>query len=91
MVVPAAAVIAALAVGAILLGVFGANPLTGYRELFTGAFGGPDELAATALKSIPLMLVGVGICIAFRTGVINIGGEGQIIMGAILATLVALA
>lgn len=89
--VPAGAVIAALVVGAILLGVFGANPLTGYRELFTGAFGGPDELAATALKSIPLMLVGVGICIAFRTGVINIGGEGQIIMGAILATLVALA
>ena len=91
LVVPAAAVIAALAIGALLLGVFGANPLTGYKALFTGAFGGTDQLAATALKSIPLMLVGVGICIAFRTGVINIGGEGQIIMGAILATLVALA
>ena len=91
LVVPLGAVIAALAVGAILLGIFGANPLTGYRALFTGAFGGPDELAATAIKSIPLMLVGVGICIAFRTGVINIGGEGQIIAGAILATLVALA
>ena len=91
LVVPLAAVVAALAVGAVLLGVFGANPITGYRALFTGAFGGPDELAATTLKSIPLMLVGVGICIAFRTGVINIGGEGQIIMGAILATLVALA
>ncbi len=89
--VPLAAVTAALVVGVILLGVFGANPITGYRALFTGAFGGTDELAATALKSIPLMLVGVGICIAFRTGVINIGGEGQIIMGAILATTVALA
>ncbi|WP_420639496.1 ABC transporter permease [Candidatus Poriferisocius sp.] len=91
LVVPLGAVIAALAVGAILLGIFGANPLTGYRALFTGAFGGPDELAATAIKSVPLMLVGVGICIAFRAGVINIGGEGQIIAGAILGTLVALA
>jgi simple sugar transport system permease protein len=40
---------------------------------------------------MPLLLVGVGICIAFRAGVINIGGEGQIIAGAIVATVVALA
>ena len=89
--VPLGAVVAALAVGAIMLLALGANPLTGYRALLSGAFGGWDELADTALKSMPLLLVGVGICIAFRAGVINIGGEGQIIAGAILSTTVALA
>ncbi len=91
LIVPIGAVLAALAVGAVMLLALGANPLSGYAALFDGAFGGRNELADTAIKAMPLLLVGVGICIAFRTGVINIGGEGQIIMGAILSTVVALA
>ncbi|MCP4087321.1 MAG: ABC transporter permease [Actinomycetia bacterium] len=90
LVVPVAAVAAALAVGAIMLLALGANPLTAYGALISGSLGGVDELADTAIKSMPLMLVGVGICIAFRAGVINIGGEGQIIAGAIMSTTVAL-
>jgi simple sugar transport system permease protein len=74
-----------------MLLALGANPLKGYAALLEGAFGGWDALADTALKSMPLLLVGVGICIAFRAGVINIGGEGQIIVGAIVATSFALA
>ncbi len=88
---PAIAVAAALALGAIMMLLLGANPVSGYGALLSGAFGGPDELADTALRAMPLMLVGVGICIAFRAGVINIGGEGQIILGAIFSTVVALA
>ena len=42
------------------------------------------------MKAVPLLLVGVGICIAFRANVFNIGGEGQIAMGALFATAVAL-
>jgi len=83
-------VVAAFAVGAIILLALGANPIQGYAALLEGAFGGWDQLADTALKAMPLLLVGTGICIAFRAGVINIGGEGQIIMGAILATSTAL-
>ncbi|MCP3853645.1 MAG: ABC transporter permease [Actinomycetia bacterium] len=90
LVVPVAAVAAALAVGAIMLLALGANPVTAYGALISGSLGGVDELADTAIKSMPLMLVGVGICIAFRAGVINIGGEGQIIAGAIMSTTVAL-
>ncbi len=89
-VVPIFAVVAALAVGAIMLAAFGANPLDAYGAMLSGGFGGKDEIADTLIKAMPLMLVGVGICIAFRTGVINIGGEGQIILGAILSTSVAL-
>ena len=91
LVVPIGAVVAALAVGAVMLLALGANPLRGYAALVDGAFGGWDALADTSLKAMPLLLVGVGICIAFRTGVINIGGEGQIIAGAILSTVLALA
>lgn len=90
-VVPVVAVLAALIVGAIMLIALDASAIDGYKALFTGAFGDADALADTAIKSMPLLLVGVGICIAFRAGVINIGGEGQIVAGAILSTCVALA
>jgi simple sugar transport system permease protein len=87
---PAAAV-AALLVGAFMLWALGANPLTGYRALFRGAFGGVDSLANTAVKAVPLLLVGAGICIAFRANMLNIGGEGQIVMGGLAGTITALA
>ena len=90
LVVPLGAVVVALAIGAIMLLSLGANPISGYAALIDGAFGGWNELADTSIKAMPLLLVGVGICIAFRAGVINIGGEGQIIAGAIMATTVAL-
>src|SRR5512145_560119 len=82
--------VAALLVGAGMLLALGANPVTGYRALLDGAFGDSYALSATAVKAVPLLLVGVGICIAFRANVFNIGGEGQIAMGALLATATAL-
>jgi simple sugar transport system permease protein len=87
---PAAAV-AALLVGAVMLLALGANPLTAYRALLEGAFGSVEALTNTAVKSVPLVLVGVGICVAFRANVINIGGEGQIVMGGLASTATALA
>jgi general nucleoside transport system permease protein len=74
-----------------MLYALGASPITGYRALFDGAFGDGYALSATAVKAVPLLLVGVGICIAFRANVFNIGGEGQIAMGALFATATALA
>jgi simple sugar transport system permease protein len=87
---PAAAV-AALLVGAVMLLALGANPLTAYRALLEGAFGSVEALTNTAVKSVPLVLVGAGICVAFRANVINIGGEGQIVMGGLASTATALA
>lgn len=89
--VPVAAVFAALLVGAIMLLALGANPITGYWAMLRGAFGSSNGLIETALKATPLLLVGVGITIAFRANVINIGGEGQMIMGAIFSTGLILA
>jgi len=89
--IPLGAVTLALMIGAIMLLSLGANPLSGYATMFTAAFGSLEGFSETTVKSIPLLLVGVGICIAFRANVINIGGEGQMVMGALLATAVALA
>ena len=87
---PLLATLAALGVGAVMLQLLGANPFTAYSALLNGAFGSQNALADTIVRATPLLLVGLGICIAFRGGVINIGGEGQFIMGAIPATLLGL-
>jgi ABC-type uncharacterized transport system permease subunit len=87
---PVFATFAALGVGALMLLVLGANPIQAYAALAEGAFGSGNALAETAVKAVPLLLVGLGICIAFRANVINIGGEGQMIIGALVATFVGL-
>jgi ABC-type uncharacterized transport system permease subunit len=87
---PVLATLSALAIGAVMLFLLGANPGDAYKAMVEGAFGSPNALAETLVKATPLLLVGLGICIAFRGNVINIGGEGQMIIGAILAILVGL-
>lgn len=88
---PVFAVLAALVVGAIMLLIMGANPITAYSALIQGAFGSTNAVADTIVKATPLLFVGLGICIAFRGGVVNIGGEGQLVLGALAATVIALA
>jgi simple sugar transport system permease protein len=85
------AALAGLLVGAIMLLALGANPIDGYEALFRGAFGSGRALVDTAIKAVPLALVGIGICIAFRANVLNIGGEGQLVMGGLASTATALA
>lgn len=87
---PVIATLIALAFGGVLLLILGVNPVTAYAAMFKGAFGTVSGLTQTLTKATPLLLVALGICIAFRGGVINIGAEGQIILGAISAAAVAL-
>ena len=88
--IPVLAVFAALIFGAVMLILLGANPIEGYSEMFVGAFGSGNALIATVLKATPLLFVGTGIVIAFRAGVINIGAEGQMVLGGLFATMAAL-
>ncbi len=87
---PFFATLAALAVGAVMLIFLGANPFEAYGALLEGAFGNINALADTLVKATPLLLVALGICIAFRGGVLNIGGEGQLVVGALASTLIGL-
>ncbi len=86
---PLLAVPVAFVFGAIMLLALGANPLNAYGALVSGAFGDLSGITQTLAKATPLLLVGLGVCIAFRGGVINIGGEGQILVGALATTAVA--
>ncbi len=88
--IPLLATVIALIIGAFMLIAFGKNPPEAYAALINGAFGSSRALIQTTLKATPLLLVGIGICIAFRGGVTNIGGEGQIIVGALSSAAVAL-
>ena len=87
---PVLATLAALGVGAIMLLILRVSPVEAYGALWEGAFGSTNAMAETLVKATPLLLVGLGICIAFRASVINIGGEGQMIIGGILATQIGL-
>ena len=87
---PVAAVLVALLFGAVVLLLLGANPLSAYASMIVGVFGSVSGLTQALVKATPLLLVGLGICIAFRASVINIGAEGQIILGAVMGTWVAL-
>ena len=81
---PVFATLAALLVGAVMLIILQVNPIVAYRALIDGAFGSTNAFAETLVRATPLLLVGLGICIAYRGSVINIGGEGQMIMGALV-------
>ncbi|MFO8037803.1 MAG: ABC transporter permease [Anaerolineales bacterium] len=87
---PIVAALGAFALGAVMLLFFNVNPFEAYGALIRGAFGSWNSVAETLVKATPLLLVGIGICISFRGDVINIGGEGQMIVGAILGTFVGL-
>ncbi len=86
---PLLAMLAALLVGVLLLMMLGTDPFEAYSALIRGALGNVSGITQTLTKATPLLLVGLGICIAFRGGVINIGGEGQIVVGALGATAFA--
>ena len=88
---PVLATLAALVLGAVMLLLLKVNPIAAYTALWEGAFGSSNAFAETLVKATPLLLVALGICISFRGDVINIGGEGQMIIGAICATWVGLA
>lgn len=87
---PVFAALLAFAIGGVILALQGVNPLEAYKAMLVGAFGNKNGLADTFVKATPLLLVGLGIAIAFRGGVINIGAEGQLIMGALFTTWVGL-
>lgn len=88
--VPIGSIVAALVAGALIIFLAGENPLTVYKEMMTGAFGSRYRLSETVVKMTPLLLTGLGVSVAFRMQLWNIGAEGQFYVGAIFVTWVAL-
>ncbi|HET7629117.1 MAG TPA: ABC transporter permease [Bacillales bacterium] len=79
--VPVLSVVFGLIVGGIIMLAGGYNPLKAYVALFQGVVGGPYFIGETIRTITPLILTGLSIAFAFRTGLFNIGAEGQFIVG----------
>lgn len=84
------AVVAAFIVGAVFLMISGYSPLEVYALMLEGAFGNSYAISETIVKAIPLLLCGLGVAVAFRMKLWNIGAEGQLYMGGLAAGWVAL-
>jgi ABC-type uncharacterized transport system permease subunit len=84
------AVIFALSIGAAIIAASGINPFFAYTELLKGAFGTIYSFGEILVRSMPLGFTALAFAIAFRGGLVNIGGEGQFYMGALGATMIAL-
>lgn len=87
-VLPVAAVLIALAVGAVLMLAQGKNPAVAYWGLLQGALGGWDNLARTLEKATPLIFTGLAVIVGLKGGLFNIGAQGQLLMGAIASAYV---
>ncbi|MCM3632376.1 MULTISPECIES: ABC transporter permease [Paenibacillus] len=87
---PLLAVLVGLLVGAIAILIVGGDILETYREMWKGAFGSFYFLTNTLARATPIILVGLGVALAFRAGFFNMGSEGQMVLGALSAALTAL-
>lgn len=84
------AVATALAIAAALVWLTGGNPLIGFQGWLKGAVGSEYLAAETLVRAAPLVLVALGTAPALRAGIFTVGAEGQIVIGAIAATVVIL-
>lgn len=84
------AVILGLIAGALLMAAMGHNPAQGYSFLLKGSLSSTERIANTIATATPLILTGLSVGFAFRTGLFNIGAPGQMLFGGFAATAVAL-
>lgn len=77
-------------IGALLLSVIGVSSAVAYGKLLSGVFSKPKFMVYSVVYAAPLIFTGLSVAFSFRTGVFNIGAEGQYVMGAITAAVVGL-
>lgn len=83
--IPLTAVVLGLVIGALLITVQGNSAGTAYRALIDGGLGDADALLRTLQKATPLIFGGLAVAVAFKAGLFNIGGQGQLLVGAVFA------
>ncbi|MBF9060092.1 ABC transporter permease [Rhodobacterales bacterium HKCCSP123] len=83
---PVAAILAALVMAGVLIAIAGANAFEAYGLILRGAFGSRLGITETLTRATPLILTGLAAAVAFRARLWNIGGEGQLYMGALAIT-----
>mgnify|MGYP000030812189 FL=1 len=89
--IPLMAVLAGLLLGAIIMLVFGFDPIWGYEELFYTAFGSVKNIGEIFRAVAPLVFTALGFAVASRAGFFNVGLSGQALVGWVFAGWFALA
>jgi general nucleoside transport system permease protein len=82
---PLGAIVLILVLMSLAMIVAGVSPLDGFAALIVGALGGRNEIGETLVATTALLFPALGICLAFRAGLFNIGAEGQLLVGGLCA------
>ena len=82
---PLGAILLAFVLAALAMLVAGVSPIDGFGALFAGALGGRRQIAETLVQTTALLFPALGVSLAFRGGLFNIGAEGQLLIGGLFA------
>ena len=82
---PLGALVAAFGLAAIVIMISGGSPLASFGAMLGGAFGSGSAISETLVKAIPLAISGLAVALGLRAGLFNIGVEGQLMVGALVA------
>jgi simple sugar transport system permease protein len=88
--VPFLAVLTALIIGAIIIALTGKDWVAAYVGLWEGSFGSLPAIANTVVRSTPFIIAGLAVALSFQAGLFNIGAEGQLYAGSVVAVLVGI-
>ncbi|MGL5383101.1 MAG: ABC transporter permease [Culicoidibacterales bacterium] len=88
--IPVFSILSAFIIGAIIILASGKNPLEAFSALFSGIFGNAYYMGEWLFRSVPIILTGLAVAFAFRTGLFNIGAAGQLAMGGLAAVFVGI-
>ena len=84
------AILLAFVTGAIVLSLTGYSPIEAYSAMFSGAFGNLYGIGQTLTKATPITFTALAFLFAFKSGLFNIGAEGQLIIGAMASAIVGI-
>jgi len=91
MLIPFLAILTAVVLGGIIIAIVKGNPFLAYYGLIDGSFGSAKALSETAVWATPYIFGGLGVALAFKGGLFNIGAEGQLATGATVSALIGYA
>jgi len=91
LIVPIISVIIAVFISGLIIWAVGYDPVAAISALLKGAFGGGRQIGETLMRATPLMFTGLAVAYGFRAGLFNIGAEGQLFMGGLVAAWLGIA
>lgn len=84
------AMVSSFLVAGLFILLVGESPIAAYTALFQGAFGSVSSIANTLCKSVPLIFTGTAVAFAMKGGMLNVGAEGQLYIGAFASVAISL-